>query len=224
MPSRSTGATHVVVTNAFVDDVYARLAAVYDLLFGDVLQPGRVAAVARMPLGQPAEILEVGVGTGLSAPLYPAECHVTGIDLSAEMLAQAHQRISARQLERIRLIQMDAARLTFPDDTFDVVYAPYTISVVPEPVRVALEMRRVCKPGGTILFLNHFLSANRWLARVERALSPLTMHLGFRCDVDLAHLLAGAGLEPASIDPINVPPIWRLVTCIKKPAPAAASC
>ena len=202
-------------TNGFVDRVYARLSPLYDLVFGRVLQPGRVAAIERMDLGRATDVLEVGVGTGLNAPLYPAHCRVTGIDISAPMLHKAQERI-ARDRLRLRLLQMDAAHLTFVDNSFDVVYAPYTISVVPDPVRVAREMQRVCKPGGSIVILNHFRSTDPLVARVERALSPLTVHVGFRCDLDLMQLLATAGLRPKSIEAMNVPPIWRLVTCIKE--------
>ncbi len=202
------------VTNGFVDEVYAKLAPLYDLVFGRVLQAGRVAAIGRMPTRGRTSVLEVGVGTGLNAPLYPPNCRVTGIDISAPMLAKARRRISRARLP-VRLLQMDAAHLSFADDAFDVVYAPYTISVVPDPVQAVREMRRVCKPGGTILILNHFRSTDPLVARLERALSPITVHVGFTCDLDLPSLLAGAGLRRASVEAVNIPPIWRLVTCNK---------
>ena len=110
---------------------------------------------------------------------------------------------------------MDAGRLSFAADAFDVVYAPYVMSVVPDPVRVALEMRRVCHPNGRIVLLNHFRSGGRFAARLERAISPLTRHLGFRADLDLCALLAAAGLTPLAIERVNVPPIWSLVICGK---------
>jgi phosphatidylethanolamine/phosphatidyl-N-methylethanolamine N-methyltransferase len=205
------------VTNGLVARVYSRLSPLYDLVFGQVLQPGRIAAIERMDTRQCADVLEVGVGTGLNAPLYPAGFRVTGIDISEPMLERARDRLAHCRVP-LRLLRMDAAHLTFTDNSFDVVYAPYTISVVPDPVRVAREMRRVCKPGGTILILNHFRSTAPLVARLERALSPLMVHVGFRCDLDLPQLLDSAGLRPASIDVINVPPIWRLVTCIKDPS------
>ena len=70
--------------------------------------------------------------------------------------------------------------MTFADDSFDIVYAPYLISVVPDPVAVTREMRRVCKPGGRIIILNHFRSRNRLVASIERAISPFTVHIGFK--------------------------------------------
>ena len=68
---------------------------------------------------------------------------------------------------------MDAARLTFPDQSFDVVYAAYVISVVPDPLAVLSEMRRICRVGGHIVLLNHFRSDIPFLSKVERLLSPL---------------------------------------------------
>ena len=110
---------------------------------------------------------------------------------------------------------MDAADLKFADDSFDIVYAPYLISVVPDPVKVAREMRRVCRPGGRIIFLNHFLSPNPLLSRIERLISPFTIHIGFKSDLDLPAFLAQADLQPVSIEKVNIPQIWSLVTCVK---------
>ena len=110
---------------------------------------------------------------------------------------------------------MDATSLTFPNDAFDSVYAPYLVSVVPDPVAVAREMRRVCRPCGRIVILNHFRSSNTALSAVERAISPFTVHIGFKSDLDLPAFLTQAELKPVSIEKVNIPPIWSLVTCIK---------
>ncbi|HXH25681.1 MAG TPA: methyltransferase domain-containing protein [Vicinamibacterales bacterium] len=203
------------VENHFVERVYAKLASVYDLIFGPTLHPGRVVAIERMGIQPGDRILEVGIGTGINTSLYPRHCHITGIDLSASMLEKARERVARAGLRNVRLLEMDAARLTFGDDTFDIVYAPYLISVVPDPVQVAREMRRVCRRGGKIIILNHFRSANPVLSRLERSISPLTVHIGFKSDLDLPAFLAQAALEPISIQKVNFPRIWSLVTCIK---------
>ena len=204
------------VESDFVERVYERLASVYDLTFGPTLHPGRLHARERMVIASGDRILEVGVGTGINASLYPSHCHVTGIDLSTSMLDKARERVARQGLRNIRLLEMDAANLTFADNSFDIVYAPYLVSVVPDPVHVVKEMRRVCRPGGRIIILNHFRSANPVLSRIERAISPLTVHIGFKADLDLPGFLAQADLQPISIEKVNFPRIWSLVTCVKE--------
>jgi phosphatidylethanolamine/phosphatidyl-N-methylethanolamine N-methyltransferase len=203
------------VENQFVERVYEKLANVYDLVFGPTLHPGRLVAMQRMGIRPGDRVLEVGVGTGINTSLYPSNCHVTGVDLSTGMLDKARERVRREGLRNVRLMEMDASEMRFADDTFDIVYAPYLISVVPDPVKVAREMRRVCKPGGKIIVLNHFRSANPVLSRAERAISPFTVHIGFKSDLDLPGFLAQAELKPVSIEKVNVPKIWSLVTCMK---------
>ena len=203
------------VENAFVENVYDKLAIVYDLTFGPALHPGRLQAIQRMNIQPGERVLEVGVGTGINLSLYPREAAVTGIDFTASMLEKARERAARKDAAPVRLLQMDAADLKFADDSFDIVYAPYLISVVPDPVKVAQEMRRVCRPGGRIIFLNHFLSPNLFLSRIERLISPATIHIGFKSDLDLPAFLAQADVKPVSIEKVNWPKIWSLVTCVK---------
>jgi phosphatidylethanolamine/phosphatidyl-N-methylethanolamine N-methyltransferase len=204
------------VENDFVNGVYDKLASVYDWTFGPTLHAGRVQAIQRMGIRRGDQVLEVGVGTGINASLYPRDCTVTGIDLSTSMLEKARDRVARKNITNVRLLEMDAADIKFGEGTFDIVYAPYLISVVPDPVAVAREMSRVCKPGGRIIILNHFRSANRLFASVERAISPFTVHIGFTADLDLPGFLAQAELQPVSIEKVNIPRIWSLVTCLKE--------
>jgi phosphatidylethanolamine/phosphatidyl-N-methylethanolamine N-methyltransferase len=203
------------VENDFVEGVYDKLAKVYDLIFGPTLHPGRLQAIERMNIQPGERVLEVGVGTGINLPLYPRDAAVTGIDFSSSMLEKARERAARKDAAPVRLLQMDAADLKFADNAFDIVYAPYLISVVPDPVKVAQEMRRVCRPAGRIIFLNHFLSPNPILSRMERLISPFTVHIGFKSDLDLPAFVAQADLKPVSIEKVNVPKIWSLVTCVK---------
>jgi phosphatidylethanolamine/phosphatidyl-N-methylethanolamine N-methyltransferase len=198
------------VENDFVAGVYEKLASWYDVLFGPTLQAGRLQAIQRMGIRPGERVLEVGVGTGINASLYPRDCAVTGIDLSSSMLEKARERVARKGLTNIRLLEMDAVDLTFRDGSFDIVYAPYLISVVPDPVAVVREMCRVCRPGGRVVVLNPVL------ASIERAISPLTVHVGFKSDLDLPAFLAQAGLKPVSIEKVNVPRLWSLVTCLKE--------
>jgi phosphatidylethanolamine/phosphatidyl-N-methylethanolamine N-methyltransferase len=204
-----------VVENDFVESVYEKIAKVYDLTFGPTLHPGRLIALEGMGIKPGDRILEVGVGTGINATLYPRNCHVTGIDFSAKMLAKARERVERKCVRNVRLMEMDAGSLSFADNSFDIVYAPYVISVVSDPVRVVREMRRVCRPGGKFIVLNHFKSPNRLVAKVERAISPFTVHIGFKSDLDLPGFLAQADLTPVSIQKVSFPRIWSLVTFVK---------
>jgi phosphatidylethanolamine/phosphatidyl-N-methylethanolamine N-methyltransferase len=203
------------VENDFVEGVYDKLAKVYDLIFGPTLHPGRLRAIQRMAIQPGERVLEVGVGTGINLSLYPKHCTVTGIDFSGSMLEKARERAARKDIRNMRLLQMDAGDLKFADGSFDIVYAPYLISVVPDPVKVAQEMHRVCRSGGRIIFLNHFLSPNGLLSRLERLISPYTIHIGFKADLDLPAFLAQADLQPVSIEKVNVPRLWSLVTCVK---------
>src|SRR4026208_524778 len=204
-----------VVENDFVAAVYDKIAKVYDFTFGPTLHPGRLRAIDRMDIQPDERVLEVGVGTGINLSLYPKNCTVTGIDFSESMLEFARERVERKDIQNVRLLQMDSADLKFADNSFDIVYAPYLISVVPDPVKVAREMHRVCRPGGRVILLNHFLSPNAILSRIARWISPFTIHIGFKSDLDLPALLAQADLKPQSIEKVNFPKLWSLVTVIK---------
>lgn len=203
------------VENDFVTGVYQRLANVYDWVFGPILHHGRVEAIRRMDLQPGASVLEVGVGTGITTSIYPEHTRVTGIDFSTEMLEKARERVEKKSLDHIRLLQMDAAHLDFPDDSFDVVHAAYVMSVVADPVQVAREMVRVCRSGGRVVFLNHFKSTNGVMAAFERLISPITVHIGFKADLDLDGFLRRSGLRPQSVEKVNFPRLWSLVSCVK---------
>jgi len=199
------------VRDAFVEETYDKIAVTYDWTMGPALHAGRLQARERLPLAKNDRVLEVGVGTGINAALYPSDVSVTGIDVSQEMLDKAERRLAGRNVRNVRLMQMDAAKLDFPDNSFDLVYAPFVISVVHDPVAVAREMKRVCRPAGHLVILNHFLSANRFLARLERLISPITIHAGFKSDVDLPAFLAQAELEPVSVEKVAL--YWTFILC-----------
>src|SRR5437879_10986598 len=109
------------VENHFVERVYENLASVYDLVFGPTLHPGRVHAIQRMGIRPGDRVLEVGVGTGINAALYPRDCTVIGIDLSSSMLEKARDRVARKEIRNVRLLEMDAADMRFPDGAFDIV-------------------------------------------------------------------------------------------------------
>ncbi len=207
------------VENDFVARVYEKIAGSYDTFFGRSLNPGRSLAMSRMGIRPRDRVLEVGVGTGMNAVMYPPTCTVTGIDLSSSMLEIARERIARAGLQHVRLLEMDAAALTFPDSSFDVVYAPYLINCVSDPLTVVREMRRVCRPSGKLVFVNHFRSENPLLSRVERLISPLTVHVGFKSDFHLGEFLTQAGLQPAEIHHVTSAKLWSVIVYVnQKPA------
>jgi phosphatidylethanolamine/phosphatidyl-N-methylethanolamine N-methyltransferase len=130
-------------------------------------------------------LLEIGVGTGLTLPLYPQDFAITGVDICPDMLGRA-QRRAERQLNgrNIRLQLMDGERLDFADGSFDCVVLPYVLSVTPDPARLVAEARRVCRKDGVIFVLNHFSGSRFWWL-LERMVRPLANVVGFRSDFSL---------------------------------------
>jgi phosphatidylethanolamine/phosphatidyl-N-methylethanolamine N-methyltransferase len=194
-----------------VERVYSVLARVYDGFFDWALGPGRRAAVTRLPVSGGDRILEIGVGTGLSLPLYPASCHVTGIDITDAMLDRARSRMVRSGQDNVELRRMDARDLKFPDGSFDAVVAPYVVSVVPDPSRVMAEAARVCRPGGVVAVVNRFRSAAPVLHQLDGWFTPLTQWIGFRLDLPLDTVTSTPGLTVERIDRVNLFRAWRLV-------------
>lgn len=196
----------------YMERVYNTYSGVYDFLFGRVFQSGRVLGPDLLELSPGSKLLEVGIGTGLSLPLLPRNIEFTGVDLSQGMLDKAQERVEALRLRNFRLMKMDATRLDFPDHSFDRVFAAYFISTVPDPVKVVREMKRVCKPGGYLVFLNHFQSENPFFGFVEKLYSPVCYRLGFKTDLNLRKLMDEVGLQIEVCEPISV--LWRAVRCV----------
>ncbi len=209
--SRSSAAERAAVDSRRVRQVYEVLARVYDDCFDWALGPGRRLAVSRLSVEAGQRVLEVGVGTGLSLPHYPDDCHVTGIDISEAMLHQARERAELLDRSEIDLRLMDAQALSYSDATFDHVLAPYVISVVPQPDRVMAEIRRVCEPGGTVMVVNRFRSSSRLLGSIEALLSTASQWIGFRLDVPLHTVLGTAGLELVKLERVNLLGLWHLL-------------
>ena len=199
-----------------VQRAYELYAPVYDFIFDWIFAPGRTAAVKLLALERSDSVLEVGIGTGLNLPLYPWACQLTGIDLSQEMLDKAVERVQTLAMPNVTLKVMDATSLDFGDNEFDKVVATYTISAVPEPVAVLKEMRRVVKPDGIIVILNHFRSERRLTGWVEDLLAPVCTRLGWKSNLPLAPLLEQVGLVPESITQVNMFDGWRLVKCVNQ--------
>ncbi len=196
-----------------VRSAYRRWASVYDLLFGGVSAPGRKRAVAAVNALPGRHVLEVGVGTGLALPHYHPQKRVTGIDLSAEMLQRARTRVERGQIGTVAaLMEQDAEATGFADGQFDVAVAMFVASVVPNPRRLLAEMRRVVRPGGTLLFVNHFAATGGPRLAIEQAMAPAGRALGWHPDFKVEALLPPDDLARAGS--VSVPPLglFTLVT------------
>jgi phosphatidylethanolamine/phosphatidyl-N-methylethanolamine N-methyltransferase len=201
---------------AKIERVYTSYAKIYDRIFGKVFHEGRQSIIQNLNAQPHEKILEVGVGTGLALPMYPRHCQIVGIDFSEGMLDQAKQKAAEHRMDHVELHRMDAGEMEFKDDSFDTVVAAYVVTAVPDYRKVVSEMIRVCKPGGRIIMLNHFANDNKAIAAIEKVLSPLTKHLGWRTDLALQTVLDGTPLHVTRKQHVNPLRLWALVECINE--------
>jgi len=176
------GTTPLDFDREMVETAYDRWAPIYDLVFGGVFSKGRRAAIiATNHIG--GRVLEVGVGTGISLPQYAPNLRIFGTDISEGMLRKAKARVAELRLKNVEgLAVMDAEKLEFPDNSFDVVMAQYVVTAVPNPEAAMDEFARVLRPGGEIILLSR-VSADAGLRRfIEQRLQPVVRQLGFRTD------------------------------------------
>src|SRR3954462_976078 len=162
------------------EKAYARWAPVDDIGFGKVFDHGRQESIrAAERVG--GQILEVGVGTGISLPDYARTNRLVGIDISGPMLRKAQERVAGLGLSNVEaLAVMDAKHLAFPDDFFDVVVAQYVITTVPDPEAALDEFARVTKPGGEIILVNHLGAESGPRRLFEQGFAPMARRLGWR--------------------------------------------
>jgi phosphatidylethanolamine/phosphatidyl-N-methylethanolamine N-methyltransferase len=181
---------------------YARLSHYYDYIFGPLLGPARTAAIHAVNALPGRDVLEVGVGTGLALPKYAPDKRVTGIDMSADMLTKAKARTLELRLSNVEaILEMDAQATSFADGRFDIAVAMFVASVVPDPKALLAEMRRVVKPGGVLLFANHFANETG-PAALQSISGELTRKLGWRADFRLRDIIGEADLQIATRTPL----------------------
>lgn len=154
--------------------LWGKGAAVYDrrirfmekVLFGD----GREWVCSQAE----GEVLEVAVGTGRNLPFYPEEARLSATDISPAMLEIARQR--AGELGReVGLREADAQDLPFPEESFDAVVCTLSLCNIPDERRAVAEMKRVLRPGGRLLLLDHVRSSSRFVRTLQRMLEVLTV-------------------------------------------------
>ncbi|MEK6589151.1 MAG: methyltransferase domain-containing protein [Nitrospinota bacterium] len=197
-----------------IKKIYAGYSNVYDIIFKQFFYPRQRHVIDSMGIMPGDSVLDVGVGTGLSLPLYPCHCNVVGIDLSAEMLKKARQKVSKYNINHVSLMEMDASNLEFNDNTFDHVIATFVISVVPDPVKVIAEMKRVCKKTGKIVIVNHFQSNNKFIAKIEEYINPICCKIGWRSDLSLNELVKDANLKIDQKYKLKKFDLWKVIFAI----------
>ena len=210
------------ITRQNIETTYRTYAPFYDLMFGRALQSGRLAMCEHVRSLAPQRLLEIGVGTGLTLQHYPAATAVVGIDVSQDMLDVARQRVASLPGRSIELALADGEQLDFPDASFDCVTLPYVLSVTPSPAQLCAEMRRVCKPGGDILVLNHFSGSKLWKLP-EKFISPLADRIGFRSSFPYAEHIEHPDWTILARRPANLLQISLLVHIRNAPARTAAN-
>ncbi len=167
----------------------------YDITFGRLVRRRVERAIHHMNIGESDRVLDLGIGTGCSLNFYPNRGKIIGVDLSAGMLREARKKIRERNLTHASVFQANALELPFADNTFDHVFISHVISVVSDPIKLIQEAQRVARVDARIVIVNHFQSTNRFVALVEKWLSPICTKLGWRSDLALQDVVKRTGVE-----------------------------
>jgi phosphatidylethanolamine/phosphatidyl-N-methylethanolamine N-methyltransferase len=196
--------------------LYSEYALLYDKTFGKIFYDRIRQVIESLNIPPGAQVLELGVGTGTSFPAYPRHCQIIGIDLAADMLAQARAKIAKNSWSHLQVMEMNALNLTFADNSFDYVTAFHTVTVVPDPVRMLAEAKRVCRPGGKIVIVNHFTTDLPIIGPLTEALDPVTRRLGWRTKLRLESFLAATDFNVEEIYKISKLSLYTVVVGTKR--------
>jgi phosphatidylethanolamine/phosphatidyl-N-methylethanolamine N-methyltransferase len=191
--------------------IYSDYALLYDKIFGRIFYNRVKQVIESLHIPPGARVLELGVGTGTSFPAYPRHCQVVGIDLASDMLVQARTKISRHGWSHLRVMEMDALALSFDDDSFDYVMAFHTVTVVPDPVRMLSEAKRVCRPGGKIVLVNHFTTDLPIIGPLTEALDPLTRRLGWQTKLKLTPFLRATDFNVEEIYKLSKASLYTVI-------------
>jgi ubiquinone/menaquinone biosynthesis C-methylase UbiE len=154
----------------------------YDAALAPLERLGLRAWRARLLAGARGDVLEIGGGTGLNLPHYPAEARITFTEFETPMLARARRRVEATQ--RVAFVAADAQRLPFADACFDTVVATLAFCTIPRPESAFAEVHRVLRPNGRLLLLEHVRTPRGWVARLQDWCTPLWKPLAHGCHLN----------------------------------------
>ncbi|MHB9075416.1 MAG: class I SAM-dependent methyltransferase [Desulfobaccales bacterium] len=206
------------VNPRYMEQLYSFYSPFYEYIFGKILGPGRRQAFKYVPRTPNQKVLEIGVGPGNTLEFYPPKTRFVGIDISHAMIAQARKKAAhLNSGSRFDLHVMDASRLDFPDNHFDLVMAAYVITTVQDPHKVCREIHRVVKPGGKIIAVNHTRSQNGSLwGRVEDVMAPVFVRVGFTTDLDVIRVMKDVGIAVQKTIPCNLLNTGRIIMGTKR--------
>lgn len=196
--------------------IYSRYSRFYDIIFAHAFYPRIRLGLEKIGIKKGERIIEVGIGTGLSLPLYPDSCKVVGIDITRKMLEQAKRKIERFGLDNVDLFEMDGENITFADNSFDHAVLPFVISVVPNLEKLMAEIKRVTKKGGRIIIVNHLCSKYSFISRAEAFLAPLFMKLGWKTGMSLEMLSNHCALHIEEVTKIHRLDPWFIIHATNK--------
>jgi SAM-dependent methyltransferase len=170
-------------------------------------------------------VLEVGIGTGLNIPNYPAHVErITAVSLDSELDPRAAERMRARRLH-IDLVTGDAHELPIADHVFDSVVCTFLLCSVRDPAKVVREFRRVLRPGGRLALLEHVLMPGQAARVVQQVMNPMSLLVSCGCSLvrDTASTIAAEGfmtseIEALALDAMLWPHRWILRGMATAPA------
>jgi phosphatidylethanolamine/phosphatidyl-N-methylethanolamine N-methyltransferase len=172
--------------------IYQRWAPVYDRVYRGILRDGH-RKLAALASAAGSDILEIGVGTGLTLGHYPRHCRVIGIDISEHMIARAREKVRRDDLQHVRALEvMDAHALAFADQSFDAVCLPFVITLISEPERALDECARVLRPGGEIILASKLGDGAGLQGAIEEAVAPLARRIGWSSTFRIGRIAAWA--------------------------------
>ena len=158
-------------------------------------------------------VLEIGFGTGLNLPHYPqAVTSLTALDPATLLPKKVARRISRGSLP-VKLVRLSAETLPFEDGRFDCAVSTWTLCTIPDPVAALREVRRVLRPGGTYVFLEHGRSDDAWVAKWQDFFNPVQRVIACGCNLNrpIDALISQGGLKIDRLDRFLLPGVPRIV-------------